>query len=78
VLVPPARPGPARASAASLDVLVSAPPDAMASRRFFDQAIRATKVTPMEVATDQARTYPAVLEELLAAAWHRTEQYGMG
>jgi transposase-like protein len=29
----------------------------------------------MEVVSDQAPTYPAVLEELLPAAWHRTEQY---
>jgi transposase-like protein len=46
------------------------------ARRFFEQAISATKVTPMEVTTDQAPTYPAVLEELLPAAWHRIEQYG--
>jgi IS6 family transposase len=59
-----------------IDVFVSARRDAMAARRYFEQAIRATKVTPMEVATDQAPAYPAVLEELLAAAWHRTEQYG--
>jgi transposase, IS6 family len=35
----------------------------------------ATKVTPVEVTTDKASVYPAVLEELLPAAWHRTEQY---
>ena len=34
-----------------------------------------TKVTPVEVTTDQAPVYPAVLEELLPAAWHRTERY---
>jgi transposase, IS6 family len=33
------------------------------------------KVTPVEVTTDKAPVYPAVLEELLPAAWHRTEQY---
>jgi transposase-like protein len=59
-----------------IDVLVSARGDAVAARRFFEQAIGATKVTPMEVTTDQAPAYPAVLEELLPAAWHRTEQYG--
>jgi transposase, IS6 family len=31
-------------------------------------------VAPVEVITDQAATYPMVLEELLPAAWHRTEQ----
>ena len=59
-----------------IDVLVSARRDAMAARRFFEQAISATKVTPMEVTTDQAPAYPAVLDDLLPAAWHRTERYG--
>jgi transposase-like protein len=35
----------------------------------------ARKLTPVEVTTDKAPVYPAVLEELLPAAWHRTEQY---
>ena len=58
-----------------IDVFVSARRDAKAARRFFEQAIGATKITPLEVVTDQAPVYPAVLEELLPAAWHRTEQY---
>jgi transposase-like protein len=58
-----------------IDVFVSARRDANAARRFFDQAINATKVTPTEVTTDQAPAYPAVLEELLPATWHRTDQY---
>jgi transposase-like protein len=49
--------------------------DAMAARRFFAQAVSATEVTPMEVTTDQPPVYPAVLEDLLPAAWHRTDQY---
>jgi transposase-like protein len=49
--------------------------DAGAARRFFQRAIGATKITPAEVTTDQARLYPAVLEELLPAAWHRTDRY---
>ena len=32
-------------------------------------------MTPVEVVTDRAATYPVVLEELLPAAWHRSEQY---
>jgi IS6 family transposase len=48
----------------------------MAARRFFAQAISATEVTSMEVTTGQAPAYPAVLDDLLPAAWHRTEQYG--
>ena len=30
---------------------------------------------PREVTTDQAPVYPVVLEELLPAAWHRTDRY---
>jgi IS6 family transposase len=29
----------------------------------------------VEVITDQAASYPVVLEELLPAAWHRTDRY---
>ena len=58
-----------------VDVLVSARRDAKAARRFFQQAISATMVTPAEVTTDQAPVYPAVLEALLPAAWHRTDRY---
>jgi transposase-like protein len=59
-----------------IDVFVSARRDAKAARRFFDRAIGTTKIAPVEVVTDQAPVYPAVQEELLPAAWHRTEQYG--
>jgi transposase-like protein len=58
-----------------VDVLVSPRRDARAARRFFQRAISVTKVTPVEVMTDQAPVYPAVLEELLPAAWHRTNRY---
>src|SRR5215217_7713790 len=58
-----------------IDLFVSARRDAKAAHRFFERAIGATKVTPVEVTTDKAPVDPAVLEELLAAAWHRTEQY---
>jgi IS6 family transposase len=58
-----------------IDVFVSPSRDAQVARRFFDRAVGATKVTPVEVVTDRAATYPIVLEELLPAAWHRTDQY---
>jgi transposase-like protein len=58
-----------------IDVLVSRCRDANAARRFFEQALRMTGVGPAEVTTDRAAAYPAVLEELLPAAWHRTDQY---
>ena len=58
-----------------IDVFVSARRDATAAHRFFQRAIGTTKLMPAEVVTDQAPVYPAVLEVLLPAAWHRTDQY---
>jgi len=58
-----------------IDVFVSTRRDATAARRFFQQAIGATRVRPVEVTTDRAPVYPAVLEALLPGAWHRTDQY---
>jgi transposase-like protein len=57
-----------------IDVYVSPRRGARAARRFFKRAIDTTKVTPSEVVTDRAPTYPLVLEELLPAAWHRTDR----
>ena len=57
-----------------IDVFVSTRRDVKAARRFFQQAIGTTKATPVEVVTDRAATDPVLLEELLPAAWHRTEQ----
>jgi transposase-like protein len=58
-----------------IDVLVSTHRDVKAARRFVQQAIGTTKATPVEVVTDRAPGYPAVLEELLAAARPCTDQY---
>jgi transposase-like protein len=58
-----------------VDALVSSRRDARAARRFFEQAISTTKITPVEVVTDHSPAYPGVLEELAPAAWHRTDQY---
>jgi transposase-like protein len=58
-----------------IDVFVSARRDAKAARRFFQRAIGTIRVAPVEVVTDHAPVYPAVLEELLPAAWHRTDRY---
>jgi transposase-like protein len=58
-----------------VDVFVSTRRDADAAERFFQQAIGSTRVRPVEVTTDRAPVYPAVLEALLPAAWHRTDQY---
>jgi IS6 family transposase len=58
-----------------IDVFVSPRRDAAAARRFFERALGATKITLVEVITDHAGTSPIVLEELLPAAWHRTDRY---
>jgi transposase, IS6 family len=58
-----------------IDVFVSPRRDATASLRFFQQAIAATKVMPVEVVTYKAAAYPIVLDEVLPAVWHRTERY---
>src|SRR5512132_43200 len=58
-----------------IDVFVSRQRDATAAHRFFQRAMGATKVNPVEATTDQAPVYPAVLEERLPAAWHRTVRY---
>jgi transposase, IS6 family len=58
-----------------IDVFVTPQRDAKAARRFFERAFSTTKVMPVEVSTDRAATYPVVLEDLLPAAWHRTEQH---
>jgi transposase-like protein len=58
-----------------IDIVVSAQRDGRAARRFFEHAIGTTKTIPMEVVTDLAPVYPAALEELLPAPWHRTDRY---
>jgi transposase-like protein len=58
-----------------IDVFVSPRRDGASARRCFERAIGTTKITPSEVVTDLAPTYPMALEELLPAARHRTEQY---
>src|SRR5262249_20706453 len=55
-------------------VLVSTRRDAAAARRFFARALRVGSL-PGEVVTDQAPAYPRVLDELVPAARHVTEQY---
>jgi IS6 family transposase len=58
-----------------IDVLVSARRDAVAARRFFTRALATLKVVPVEVVTDAAAVYPAVLADLVPAAWHHVERY---
>jgi transposase-like protein len=58
-----------------IDVYASARRDSEAARRFFQRARSTTGVTPVEVVTDRAPTYPRVLDELWPAAWHHVERY---
>jgi transposase-like protein len=58
-----------------IDVLVAEKRDLVATRRFFTRALEHGP-SPIEVTTDHAAAYPRVLDELLPAACHVTEQYG--
>ena len=58
-----------------IDGFVSARRDADAAHRFLERAIGTTKLAPVEVVTDRAPRSPQVLDELLPAAWHRTDRY---
>jgi IS6 family transposase len=58
-----------------IDVLVSEKRDMAATRRFFTRALEHGP-PPTEVTTDRAAAYPRVLDELVAAACHVTEQHG--
>jgi IS6 family transposase len=59
-----------------IDVYPSPRRDAKAARRFFDQAIGRTQISPVEVTTDRYRLYPSVLDDVLPATFHDTEVYG--
>jgi transposase-like protein len=55
-------------------VLVSEKRDLAATRRFFVQALE-HGLRPAEVSTDQAPSYPRVVDELLPATCHVMERY---
>jgi transposase, IS6 family len=57
-----------------IDVMVAEKRDLAATRRFFTRALE--HGPPIEVTTDHAAAYPRVLDELVPAACHVTEQYG--
>ena len=57
-----------------IDVLVTEKRDLAATGRFFTRALQHGP-SPTEVTTDRAPAYPRVLDELLPAACHVTEQY---
>ena len=57
-----------------IDVWLSARRDLTAARAFFTRTL-ASGAVPVEVTTDRAPAYPRVLDELIPAALHDTEQY---
>ncbi|MGH3440124.1 MAG: IS6 family transposase [Sciscionella sp.] len=57
-----------------IDVVVAEKRDMAATRRFFTRALEHGP-SPTEVTTDHAAAYPRVLDELVPAACHVTEQY---
>jgi transposase-like protein len=57
-----------------IDVYLSARRDIQAARRFFAGAL-GSHGEPAEVVTDRAWTLRAVIDELVPAAFHNTEQY---
>ena len=57
-----------------IDVLVAEKRNLAAIRRFFTRALEPGP-SPTEVTTDHAAAYPRVLDELVPAACHVTEQY---
>jgi transposase, IS6 family len=57
-----------------IDVLVAEKRDLSATRRFFTRALEQGP-PPAEVTTNRATAYPRVLDELVPAACHVTEQY---
>jgi transposase, IS6 family len=57
-----------------IDVLLSTVRDGAAARRFFACALRFGLV-PAEVVTDRAPVYPRLVDEVVPAARHVTEQY---
>jgi DDE domain len=58
-----------------IDVLLSEQRDTAAARRFFTRAL-VHGPAPVEITTDKAGPYLRVLDELVPAAAHVTEQYG--
>jgi IS6 family transposase len=57
-----------------IDVLLSEQRDTAAARRFFTRALRHRRA-PVEVTTDKAGPYLRVLDDLVSAAAHVTEQF---
>lgn len=58
-----------------VDVFLSDRRNTEAAHTFFQQAIAVTGVTPTQVTTDKAKSYPKALRNVLPAVEHRSSQY---
>jgi len=58
-----------------IDVLVSTRARRPNSTAVFQHALTTLKVVPVEVVTDGASAYPAVLDKLIPSARHHVERY---
>jgi transposase-like protein len=57
-----------------IDVLLSTRRDAAAARKLFTRALPLGPA-PVEITTDRAPAYPRLIDKLVPAAGHVTEQY---
>ncbi|PLS77446.1 MAG: IS6 family transposase [Chloroflexi bacterium] len=58
-----------------VDVYLSRRRNAEAAQAFLEQAIDASDVTPNQVTTDKAKSYPKALRAVLPTAEHRSSKY---
>jgi len=58
-----------------IDIYVAHRRDGAAARRFIESVLVATTVTPVEIVTDRAAVYPAVVEDLAPRTRHNTARY---
>ena len=56
-------------------MLLSPERDGGAARRFFVKALATAQSSPVEVVTDKAPSYVAIIDELLPGAFHNVEQH---
>ncbi len=58
-----------------VDVYLSDRRNASAAQAFFEQAINTSSVTPTQVTTDKAKSYPKALRAVLPTVEHRSSKY---
>jgi transposase-like protein len=58
-----------------VDVYLSDHRNAAAAQMFFEEAIKASSVSPARITTDKAKCYPPALRAVLPQAEHRSSKY---